>query len=224
MGPGSEYPFANMPTGTGAIAAVSKWGQKVRLTDEEIARSVYAGQSVDRSLRKTVNSIIKQVDGVTISAITSAVTTTQAAAVVWSGVSPTIMRDILLAKAKVVNQNLGYLPDTLLLDDNHYALAMSDTNITNALRRENTDNPIYTGQIEVILGLTIVVSPNIGGFQTAGQPYVLDSTQLGGMANELAVQVKSIRQDTKDCWDLQGRRKTVPIVQEPAAACQITIA
>ena len=46
-GPGSEYPFANMPTGTGGIAAVSKWGQKVRLTDEEIARSVYAGQSVD---------------------------------------------------------------------------------------------------------------------------------------------------------------------------------
>jgi hypothetical protein len=36
------------------------------------------------------------------------------------------------------------------------------------------------------------------------------------------VQVKSIRLDSNDAWDLQGRRKTVPIVQEPASACQIT--
>src|SRR5438045_7760066 len=40
---GSKYPFANLPTGTAAIAAVSKWGQKVRRTDEEIERNVYAG-------------------------------------------------------------------------------------------------------------------------------------------------------------------------------------
>src|SRR5260221_84297 len=132
VGPGSEYPFANMPTGTGGIAAVSKWGQKVRVTDEEIARSVYAGQSIDRSLRKTVNSIIKQVDGVTFSAITSTVTQTTTATSLWSTTATaTIMRDILLAKAAVVNQNLGYNPDTLLLDDGHYALAMSDNAITN---------------------------------------------------------------------------------------------
>jgi hypothetical protein len=62
---------------------------------------------------------------------------------------------------------------------------------------------------------------------------VLDSAQLGGMADEmdnapgyamdqLAVQVKTIRLDSNDAWDLQGRRKTVPIVQEPGAMCQIT--
>jgi hypothetical protein len=75
----------------------------------------------------------------------------------------------------------------------------------------------------------IIVSPST----VAVNPYVLDSTQLGGMADEmdaapgyamdqLAVQVKSIRLDLNDKWDLQGRRKTVPIVQEPGAACQIT--
>src|SRR6266700_3673225 len=71
VGAGSEYPFANMPTGTAGIASVSKWGQRIRVSDEEIARNVYAGQTIDRSLRKTVNSIIKQVDSVTMSAITS---------------------------------------------------------------------------------------------------------------------------------------------------------
>ena len=67
----------------------------------------------------------------------------------------------------------------------------------------------------------------------ADNPWVLDSTQLGGMADEvdgapgyavsdLAVEVKSIRKDTEDAWDLQGRRKTVPVVQETGAACKIT--
>jgi hypothetical protein len=231
---GAEYPFAQMPTGTAAIAAVAKWGQKVRVTDDEIARNVYAGQTVDRALRKLVNSIIKQVDGVTMSALTSNVTQTTQVATSWSVFGaqtttfPTIMRDLLLAKAKIVGQNLGYNPDTVVMDDTHYAYLMSDTNITNALKRETSDNPIYTGTVESIVGLKIIVTgvsfPN---------PYVLDSGQLGGMADELdgapgyamdqlAVQVKSIRLESNDAWDLQGRRKTVPIVQEPASACQIT--
>jgi hypothetical protein len=225
---GSEYPFANLPTGTGAIASVSKWGQKVRLTDEEIERNVYAGSAIDRSLRKVVNSIIKQVDGVAMSAFTSAVTATSAAGASWATGTPTILKDIMKAKAVIVGLNLGYNPDTLVLDDSHYAYLMSDTNVTNALRRETTDNPVYTGTIERIGGLTLVVSPNIGA-----NPYVLDSQQVGGMADEvdgapgyavsdLAVQIKSIRMEPLDAWDLQGRRKTVPVVQEPGAAVQIT--
>ena len=232
VGPGAEYPFANLPTGTAGIASVSKWGQKVRLTDEEVARNVYAGQTVDRNMRKVVNSIIQQVDGQAMSAIASAVTDTTNATAVWSNAGTrTIFQDILLAKAHVYGKNLGYHPDTILVDDTHYAYMMSDTAITNALRRETTDNPIYTGALEIIAGLVIVVSPS----SVAAHPYVLDSSQLGGMADEmdnapgyamdqLAVQIKSIRLDPNDAWDLQGRRKTVPIVQEPGSACEILVA
>jgi hypothetical protein len=230
VGPGAEYPFANMPTGTAGIASVAKWGQKVPVTDEEIARNVYAGTTIDRALRKVVNSVIAQVDAIAMSAVASAVTTTQAAVATWSTpATARILFDILSAKAKVYGKNLGYKPDTILVDDLHYAYMMSDTAITNALQREDSNNPVYTGQIERIAGLVIIVSPST----VAVNPYVLDSTQLGGMADEmdaapgyamdqLAVQVKSIRLDLNDKWDLQGRRKTVPIVQEPGAACQIT--
>jgi hypothetical protein len=232
---GAEYPFANMPTGTAAIASVAKWGQRVRVTDDEIARNVYAGQTIDRAMRKLVNSIIKQVDTVAMSAITSGVSATSAATggtggaqAYWSASTAAIMRDIMLAKKVIYATNLGYRPDTLLVDDTNYAYLMSDTNITNALRRETTENPVYTGSIDRLIGLTIIVSPNAGT-----DPFVLDSTQLGGMADEmdgapgyamdqLAVQVKSIRLDSNDAWDLQGRRKTVPIVQEPGAAVKIT--
>lgn len=228
---GSEYPGATIATGTAAVASVSKWGQKVALTDEEITRNVYGGAAVDRALRKLTNSIIKQVDSVTMSAIASAVTATfdvtAGGGAAWTAASPTILRDILEAKAKVVGLNMGYAPDTLALNDTAYAIVMSDDKITNALRRETMDSPVYSGDIEVIAGLRIVVSPSIT------TPLVLDSTQLGGMADEqasapgyavsdLAVQVKAIRVDEADRWDLQGRRLTVPVVQEPGAGIELT--
>ena len=232
VGPGAEYPFANMPTGTAAIASVAKWGQKVRVTDEEIARNVYAGQTIDRCLRKVVNSIIQQVDSVTMSAIQSAVGTNTQAGSNWTAATPTILKDVLLAKKVIYGKNLGYKPDTLVLNDNGYAYLMADQTVTNALRREVPSSPVYTGEMDVLAGLTIVVC---GSNFFASGPIVLDSTQLGGMADEmddapgyamdqLSVQIKSIRLDGNDAWDLQGRRKTVPIVQEPGSACEILTA
>lgn len=233
---GAEYPMANQPTGTAGIAAVSKWGQKVRMTDEQIKRSVYQGQAVDRALQKTVNTIIQQVDGVTMSAIASTVTanvasatTTASSGAGWADAAAKILFDILKAKAAIKALNQGYVPDTLLINDMHEAYMMSDEIVTNALRRETTDNPIYTGMITTIAGLTIVVAPST----VAMNPYVLDSTQLGGMADEtesapgyaisdLAVEIKSLRLDDRDAWDLQGRRITVPVIQEPGSACEIT--
>src|SRR5436190_2320916 len=177
---GSEYPYANLPTGTAALAAIQKWGQKVLLTDEEISRNQYGGSAVDRGLRKVVNSVIKQVDGIAVSAITSAVTQTlDVTALPWTNAAPTFLRDVLRAKAVVAKLNLGYMPDTLALNDTQYAYLMSDDKFTNALRRETTDNPIYTGDVQRVAGLAIVVSPAIT------DAIVADSTQLGGMADEL---------------------------------------
>jgi hypothetical protein len=227
VSPGSSYPYASLPTGTAAIAAIQKWGQRVLLTDEEITRNAYAGAAIDRGLRKVVNSIIKQVDAITMSAISSAVTQTSAVTSTWASGTPVMLRDILKAKAVIVALNLGYSPDTLVLNDSQYAFVMSDDKVTNAWKREDTTNPVYTGSVNTVAGLTVIVSPAVV------DPYVLDSTQLGGMADEmdgapgygiadLGVQVKSVRKESDDAWDLQGRRKTVPVVQEPGAAVKIT--
>jgi hypothetical protein len=231
VSPGSQYPYADAPAGTAAIAAIQKWGQKVLLTEEELLRNAYQGAAVDRKLRKVVNSIIKQVDGITMSAITSAVTqtfdVTAGGGIAWSAANALFLRDILRAKAVVAKLNLGYNPDTLAINDTQYAYLMSDDKLTNAMRRETTDNPVYTGEITRVAGLAIIVSPSIT------TPIILDSTQLGGMADEttampgyavsdMAVQVKSIAHEGEDSWDLQGRRKTVPVVQEPGAAIKVT--
>jgi len=233
VGAGSEYPYANLPTGTAAVAAIQKWGQKVLLTDEEIARNAYAGAAVDRAMQKVVNSIISQVDSITMSAIASAVTqtfnVTATGGGVWTGATPTILRDIFRARAVVMALNLGYNVDTLVVNDTQYAYMLTDTGISNLLRRETTDNPVYSGQLDRLGSLNVIISPNL----PATTAYMLDSTQLGGMADEvdgapgysvsdLAVQIKSIRKDEQDAWDLQGRRKTVPVIQEPGAAVKLT--
>jgi hypothetical protein len=226
---GSEYPFANMPTGTAALAAVSKWGQKVRITDEEIERNVYGGAAVDRSLKKVVNSIISQVDSITMSAIGTALADT-ATLGKWDAGSPKILNDILNAKRIILARNLGYDPDTIVVSDLGYMSMMVDTVISNLWRRETTDNPVYTGEVQQVAGMNIIVTPNL---PVPTSMFVLDSKALGGMADEtdgapgysisdLAVAVKSIRLDEVDAWDLQGRRKTVPVVQEPGAGQEIT--
>jgi hypothetical protein len=231
VGAGSEYPYAMNPTGTAAVAAIQKWGQKVLLTDEEITRNAYAGAASDRALRKVVNSIIKQVDTVAMSAVASAITATAAAAVSWETVATAKpLTDILLAISKIRELNLGYEPDTLLLSDKAYVYFMVNDAVAQLRKRETSDNPVYTGEVEQVAGLKILVTPNLPAATVAT---VLDSKALGGMADEmdgapgyavadLAVQVKSIRKDSQDAWDLQGRRKTVPFVQEPGAGYEIT--
>jgi len=224
---GSEYPYANLPTGTAAVAAVQKWGQKVLLTDEEIARNLFAGQIIDRTMKKVVNTVISQVDAITMSAVQAAAANT-ATLGIWTGGTPKVLNDILAAKSRIVARNLGYIPDTLVLSDAAYVAMMLDQVISNLWRRETTENPVYTGKVDKVAGLTVLVTPAL-----TTTALVLDSTQLGGMADEmesapgyaisdLAVQIKSIRKEGQDAWDLQGRRLTVPIVQEPGAAEEIT--
>jgi hypothetical protein len=228
---GAEYPYANLGTGTAGLAAIVKWGQKVLLTDEEISRTALPGSAVDRALQKVVNSIIKQVDAVTMSAIATAVTATAAALVAWDTVATAKpLTDILLAVQAIEDLNQGFRPDTLLVSPKAYTYLMVNDTVLQARKRETTENPVYSGQIDTIAGLNVIKTPNLPAATVAT---VLDSTQLGGMADEmdgapgyaiadLAVQVKSIRKEGQDAWDLQGRRKTVPVVQEPGAGYEIT--
>ena len=231
VAPGSVYPYANIPTGTAALAAITKWGQKVRLTDEDINRNQLGGQAVDRSMRKVINSIIKQVDLISMSAIGSALADT-ATAGIWDSATLATRKpldDILLAIQAIEDRNLGYHPDTLVVSTKAYTYLMLNDSIAQLRKREVNDNPVYTGMIESIAGLTVIKTPNM---PVATSAYVLDSTQLGGMADEtdsapgysvadLAVEIQAFRQQ-EDCWELQGRRKTVPVVQETGAGQEIT--
>lgn len=233
VAPGSEYPYANTTTGTAGLAAISKYGQKVFLTDEQIARKAYPMDEVDRQMQKVVNTIIKHVDTISMAAIGTAITAEVATVGSWDNATKANrapLDDILLGIQAIEDLNLGYRPDTLVVSPKAYTYLMLNDAIAQLRKRETSENPVYTGMIETVANLTVIKTPNL---PVATRAWVLDSTKLGGMADEmdgapgysvadLAVQIKSIRKDSQDGWDLQARRKTVPVVQEPGAGYEIT--
>lgn len=229
--PGMEYPLTNPANGTASIAKTVKWGQDALVTDESIKRRQM--DPVNRALTKLANQNVAYIDSVALSAISSAVTATAAAAASWAtATAQQILRDVALAKANIVALNQGYMPDTVVVDDINWAYAMTAFAGAGYVPREtSTANPVVTGDFPTILGMRWLASPNI---PTAGQALVVDSQQLGGMADEdlggpgyvkaggIGTEIKTIRDDDNDRYRLRARRVTVPVVVEPAAARKIT--
>lgn len=233
--PGGEYPLTSISDGVASMAKTAKWGQDAEITDESIARRKM--NPVNKGLLKLVNQNVKTVDSITMSAISSAVTnSTAATASFLTATAAQILGDVGTAKANILALNQGYSPDTVVLDDLRWTHAMVSFIAAGYVPREtSTNNPALTGEFPTILGMKWLASPNA----ISGTVLVLDSTQLGGMADEnlggpgyvsaagpntAPVEVKTIRDDDNDQYRLRARRVTVPIVDEPAAAFKLTSA
>lgn len=231
IAPGAEYPRDSPADGTSMLLKVSKWGEAVPLTDEKLKRSVYMGDEVNRTLRKAANTIITKVDRLAMAAVGSAITTTSAAAATWDNASAALFRDVEKAAAKVVDLNQGFNPDAVLMSTTKYAMLVTDPAIAALRRREANDNPIYGGDIDYLGKYRIIATSLVN--LPSDDVWVFDSSELGGMGDETEVdagyaaldnnlQYKVIRIESRDSWDIQCRRITVPAVTEPTAGVKIT--
>lgn len=236
VAPGSEYPKDTPSVGTGALAAVEKWGQASELTDEAIKRMVNGGDALDRTLRKVINTIITKIDAITVSAVGSAITANGAATGSGSNrwqstTASNILRDIEVAKAAIYDLKMGYNPNTILMSNVKYAYMASDDKINTLRKREATDNPVYGATIETIGDLVVVKAPLTS--LPSDDVWIIDAESLGGMADEtnadpgyslsdMGIQIQSERISKRDMWEVWGRRITVPVIQEPGAGYKIT--
>jgi hypothetical protein len=233
VAPGSAYTRGTVSLGAAALVKAQKQGKDYPIEDETLARSNY--DALSRVFRMAVNSAEQLVDQTIMAAILSAVTVTQPATAKWdrSGTTPTTLQDILLAKAKITGVNLGYRPDTLLVDDATQAYLASDPTIAAAMAREDRSNPIYSGQFEVLAGLEVINVPTAnlpGGVNTAA--FVLDSNMLGFIGKEDLgdgyqsagdlIESKVLRDEDLDGWRVRVRTNFVPVVNNPLAGCKIT--
>ncbi len=234
VAPGAEYTLTTVQDGAANLARVVKWGKDTIITDEAIARrNTVADGPVEKSLLKLANSAVKAIDSAVISVVASGITATQAATAVWTGTSAKTLLDILVATSTVRSNAQGYNPDVLLVDDVAWAYMAADSTIAQAMARENSTNPIYSGRFDMIAGLQIIRVPaaNLpGGVGTSA--WVLDSSQLGFIATEdlgggyqsagALVQTKVMRTDETDGWRLRARSIFVPVVTDPGAGIRIT--
>jgi hypothetical protein len=246
VAPGSQYPMATATPGTAAVAAVTKWGQDVPVTDEQIGR--YGGRAAEVALIKIANYIVKQVDSVCLAAIAAAVTATRAAgspggvgsARAWSVITadPTTssapLLDLMAAAAEMRALDQGYEPNVAIMSDLSYARVIANASVIAGLSRESRDSVTAAGiaAAREIAGLELLPTNNLPVASTA---FVIDTTMLGGIGYERipspeyqgdpANGVESFsRRDPQasDKWILRGRRPVVPIVQEPGAGFKIT--
>jgi len=230
---GSAYTRGTVSLGPAALAKSQKAGKDYTVTDEAINHDNF--DPIRLTMIKAVNSAELIIDRTIVSAIASAVTATQAASAKWnrsSGV-PAVLQDILLAGAQITGANLGYKPDTLLVDDQTWAYLASDPVIATAMAREDQSNPVYSGQFPILAGLEVVHIPtgNLPG-AVGTNAWVMDSSQLGFLAQEELgggyssagelVESKVIRDDDLDGWRLRVRTNFVPVINNPLAACRIS--
>ena len=223
--PGAEYPLTSIGNGVLQNVAVVKWGQDAEITDEAIKRS--AMNSVEEAFKKLVNSAVKQMDETSLSLIASAITATQTASALWTDdANAKILRDIMLAKAKVTALNKGYEPNVLVVDDTIHAILASDTKLAQTMAREDQSNTVYSGSFLTVAGLQVLPSNNLPG----PGAWLVDTNALGGIGKEdlgggyqgELIETKTMRIESTDSYRIRARRVVVPFVAEPGAAIKIT--
>lgn len=233
INPGGAYPVTGLSAGEIAAAKTVKWGQDAIVTDEAISRLRL--DPVNRAFTKLVNRSVGFVDGTALAVIASKVTRTWnvtgsagANGGAWTS-GENIVSGALQAKQSVIDLEQGYVPDIIVLQGSQWAKAMALFVKAGMLPREGA-NPMVSGEWPNVLGLTWLTSPHV----PSTDPIVLDSEQLGGMADEniggpgytqqngIGVETKAIRDEDNDRWKLRARRVTVPVVREAAAAVKIT--
>lgn len=225
IAPGAEYPHTVLTSGEIAAARTVKWGLSTDVTDEKIARMGI--DVVNKALNRLANTVIRHVDSVAMSVITSKVTTSVASAA-WTtpGALITALEAVRAARAEL---GTGLDLSTVVLPSAAYAKVLGMLVDANVLPREN-GNPVTAGLPLNAFGFEWVTSPHVPGTD----PLLIDRTALGGMADEdLAspefttasssyVQAASTRHATRDAYELRARRVTVPVVLEPTAGVRIT--
>lgn len=246
VAPGTEYPRTTANPGTAALAAVTKWGQDVPVTDESIGR--FGGNAVERVMIKIANYIVKQVDTVCLAAINAATTATRAAgspggvgsARAWSVITndPTTsaapLLDLMGAAAEMRALDQGYEPNVAVMSDISLARLVANAGIIAGLPRETNGKVTAEGirAVQEIAGLLPLPTNNLPAASTV---FVIDTAMLGGLGFERipspeytgdpANGVESFSRRNpiaNDEWLIRGRRPVVPVVQEPGASFKIT--
>jgi hypothetical protein len=227
VAPGAEYPLTTLTTGPLSQVSTQKWGEDTLITDEAVSREKFP--VVQRAMTKLVNTAAKNIDGLALSLIASSVTQSQGTAgtLNWTGTTPTILRDILNAKATLYALNRGYEPDILLVNDATWAAIGSDPTLITALDRQDHGNAVYSGEFKMVAGVMILPTPNL---PSAGA-WLLDSSMLGGIVTENLggdyqpagdlLEGKTMREERNDRWRMRVRATFAPYIREAAAGIKI---
>ena len=232
IAPGGDYPTLTLDGDTLSIVAAMKKGFGTEIVDETVGRELM--EYVEKRIALLANKLVTEFDSVTIAAVQSQVTATEAVTAAWTGATAAqMLGDVARAKAAISNQKKGYLANAVVLTEDQWAAALPA--LLSVLPRES-GSTLTEGSAPRLLGMTWVASPNL---PSNWNPLVLDNANLGGIGHEnvpseeyvalssvmekngSGVEVARFRKGN-DSTRVQLRKTDVPVVRNPGAAVEIT--
>ena len=228
VAPGAEYGKVILPEGVIQAARAVKRGLTTDITDEKLKER--GGSVLTRGMRKLANTVIRDVDTVTMGVISSVVSSTFASpGGAWDSAGD-VVRALMAIRTQRGDLGLGIDLNTVVLNGDDYATLVGMFINDGALPRE-AQNPAVTGGVPLNLyGYNWLTSPHYNG----ANPLLVDRELLGGMADQdlespdwssygdSGVEALTHRVTGQDKWEIGARRVTVPVVLEPLAGVQIT--
>jgi hypothetical protein len=214
--PGGEYPNLTDVIPVPKMAAVGKWGGRVKITDEQRDRNAY--DVLVRELTKLRNTIVRKVDLVGIAALNAAPIQALVGSD-WTVTSNDPLAQLVAARQLVDEIDMGYEADTVLINPLQEADFLSRSDIRRALNPAPSEDAIVRGgNVGQILGFDIMKSNRV----PAGTAYVLQRKIVGGISDEVPLNTKAYREEGSDSTWVQGARRLVPYVTDPLACVKIT--
>lgn len=234
--PHAEFPLVAIGDGEIKLESVGKYGYRTEVTLEAVQRR--ADQPIVKARTKLGNGVVQRFDGAFMQQIANAKSTmNQVAGTSWSaGTGLTILRQILLAQAAILDLREGYNPTAILMDRTKHAILTSDEKVQGALREATVDNDVFRGVVQTIAGLEVIVAPT--GTVGVTDPIVFDPDALGSIVSEASPPERAagdngVFADTAyygaanatggaEFWSLAAGRVALAIIQEPKSATVIT--
>jgi hypothetical protein len=205
-----------------SVAAVRKLGGEVMLTDEAVRRD--DRNLLSREIMRLANTVVRYVDATAVAALNAAPILTMTAATPWATGGSDPLSDIATASELVYGPDLGYNPDTILINPLSHAAAIKNQTLRLDLPRENLAStgadasPIFGGRINMLQGLDFYLTNRV----PVGTMYVLESKRIGSYSDEIPETYRPIHEDRSETWFIHGSRITVPYVTDPLACVKVT--
>lgn len=214
--PGADFPLLNGLEQGPLVAIARKYGGEVFITYEDERRD--RRDKLGRRLTQLRNTIVRKVDRIAMATVRAAPIIQQTASGSWLTSATDIVRDIAVAKNAITRQELGYFPDTALVNDDQELAMQVDKDIRDALPRELQDGLIRTGNVGRIMGLDFIATSQV----LPGEVIVLQRKTAGSISDEIPLYTRPIRDERAERVYLHGARLPAAYITDPKSIVRIT--
>lgn len=216
IAPGADYPDLTDTAPTPKMAGVKKWGGRAGITDEQRDRNQW--NIANRETTKLGNTIIRKVDRVAVATLEAAPILTDSGSN-WSNPSTgDPIGDIVVGRQLSHGLDMGYELDTVLINSQEEASLLAIKTFRESLSDASKDAIVRGANLGKVMRMDFIVSNQV----TPGTAYLLQRRMVGGISDEVPLQVKTYREEKADKTWIQGSRRLVPYVTDPKAVVKLT--